>query len=291
MSGQPTAQELEAPQPASGRDHERRRNRRVGVSLQVCLRPLDFSDGSFEEVRTTLNASRSALYFFTKLDRYYKGMRLRITSPYGPFTGSGNWEDTGEIVRVHRKVDGFGVAVLLSSHRNLATADPLAQPPQRMNTGDLERRRDLRCSFIAPAELIDTRAGVRIQARTSDLSINGCYIDTLNPLPVGASVRLRIHKDNQLFDARASVSSQHPGSGMGLVFGELTPPQRAILETWLCESLVPPEPPPLTPLRPIKTVQPAGADESRTLRLIDTLVRKGVLTQSEATEILRDSDL
>src|SRR5438034_10493733 len=96
MSGQLTAQELEAPQPASGRDHERRRNRRVGVSLQVCLRPLEFSDGSFEEVRTTLNASRSALYFFTKLDRYYKGMRLRITSPYGPFTGSGNWERSEE---------------------------------------------------------------------------------------------------------------------------------------------------------------------------------------------------
>src|SRR5260370_4887488 len=175
MSGQPTAQELEAPQPASGRDHERRRNRRVGVSLQVCLRPLEFSDGSFEEVRTTLNASRSALYFFTKLDRYYKGMRLRITSPYGPFTGSGNWEDTGEVVRVHRKVDGFGVAVLLSSHRNLATADPLAQPPHRMNTGDRRRRRARPCSFIAPAGLIDTRAPVRSQARTPTLSATGCY--------------------------------------------------------------------------------------------------------------------
>ena len=63
---------------------ERRLNRRAGVSLQVRVRTADFQDGTFEEVRITQNASRKAIYFFTTLDRYYKGMRLYVASPYDP---------------------------------------------------------------------------------------------------------------------------------------------------------------------------------------------------------------
>ena len=274
--------EIETPQLASVPAQERRGKRRVGVSLELRIRPLEFSDGNLEEVRTTLNASRRALYFFTKLDRYYRGMRLRITSPYGPFAGSGNWEDTGEVVRVHRRGDGFGVAVLLLSSRHLAAADAHA--------GEAERRGDLRSSFIAPAELFDIRAGVRIQARTSDLSSNGCYIDTLNPFPVGTSVRLRIYKGDEVLDVQANVSAQHPGSGMGLVFRDMAPAYRSTLEYWLCETLAPSEPPLMAPSRVEKSAQADGTDGSRTIRLIRTLVRKGVLTQSEAIELLRDSD-
>ena len=100
MSERLTPREIKTPQPASVPAQERRGKRRVSVSLQLRIRPLEFSDRNFEEVRTTLNASRNALYFFTKLDHYYSGMRLRITSAYGPFAGSGNWEDTGKVVRV-----------------------------------------------------------------------------------------------------------------------------------------------------------------------------------------------
>ncbi len=290
MSERPPTREMETAQPACVPAGERRGKRRVGVSLQLRIRPLEFSDGNFEEVGTTLNASRNALYFFTRLDRYYRGMRLRITSPYGPFTGSGNWEDTGEVVRVHRRGDGFGVAVLLSPSSHLAMPGPHAGVTRPESGGDAERRGDLRCSFIAAAELIDMRAGVRIQARTSDLSWNGCYIDTLNPFPAGASVRLRIYKGNEFLDVQANVSSQHPGSGMGLVFRDIAPAYRSILECWLCESLAPSAPPPMA-LPPVeKAVKPDGTGDWRTSRLIDTLVRKGVLTHSEAIELLRDPD-
>jgi len=42
------------------------------------------------------------------------------------------------------------------------------------------------------------------------------------PLPVGAAVRLQIHRAGLILDALANVSARHAGSGMGLVFGELT---------------------------------------------------------------------
>lgn len=290
MSERPPAAQIETLQPACAPAGERRGKRRVGVSLELRIRPLEFSDGNFEEVGTTLNASRNALYFFTKLDRYYRGMRLRITSPYGPFAGSGNWEDTGEVVRVQRRGDGYGVAVLLSPSSHLGIPGPHTQVRRPESARDAERRGDMRCSFICPAELIDIRTGVRIQARTSDLSLNGCYIDTLNPFPVGTGVRLRIYKGNEFLDVQANVGSQHPGSGMGLVFRDIAPAYRSILECWLCESLAPSAPPPMALPRVQKTAQPDARDDSPTIRLIDTLVRKGVLTHSEAVELLRDSD-
>ena len=289
MSDRLTPREPETSQP-SVPAQERRGKRRVRVSLQLRIRPLEFSDGNFEEVQTTLNVSCSALYFFTKLDRYYKGMRLRIMSAYGPFAGSGSWEDTGEVVRVHHKGDGFGVAVLLSPSSHLAIAGRRTQVARPESARDAERRGNLRWSFVAPVELMDMRAGIRIQARTSDLSLNGCYIDTLNPFPVGTSVRLRISKGEEPFEVQAHVSSQHPGSGMGVVFRDIAPAYRSTLECWLCESLVPSEPPPMALPQVEKTAQSGAIDDSRTIRLIHTLVRKGVLTHSEAVGLLRDAD-
>jgi len=75
----------------------------------VRIRTADFNDGTFEEVKMTQNASRKALYFITQLDRYYKGMRVRVTSPYDPGAGAANLEQVGEVARVHRRADGCGV--------------------------------------------------------------------------------------------------------------------------------------------------------------------------------------
>src|SRR5260221_5364356 len=93
--------------------------RRAGISLQVRIRSADFNDGNFDEVRMTQSASRKAIYFFTELNRYYKGMRARVTSPYNPKEGAVNLEQIGEVARVHKRADGYGVAVLL-----LASAQP-----------------------------------------------------------------------------------------------------------------------------------------------------------------------
>src|SRR5260370_30011573 len=83
------------------------------------------------------------------------------------------------------------------------------------------------------------RTGSRIRARTSDLSMQGCYIDTLNPLPIGAAVRVQIHRREQVLDVLATVSSRHVGSGMGLVFADMPPAQREGDTNWLKEQPLP----------------------------------------------------
>ena len=273
--------------------------RRAGISLQIRIRSADFNDGNFDEVRLTQNASRKAIYFFTTLDRYYKGMRVRVTSPYDPSAGAANLELIGEIARVHRRDDGYGVAVALltglqqttqtitpSAHA-CALPQPASTPvPAAASTAPHNRRCRTRSPFIAPVEMVEMRTGSRIQARTSDLSAQGCYVDTLNPLPVGAAVQLQIHRASMTLDVLANVSSRHAGSGMGLVFGEITETQRAVVECWLGELGLPPR----TRFEDAfpQAKQAASSDTDCAARLVQVLVRKGLLNQSEATEVLRD---
>ena len=277
---------------------ERRQMRRAGISLQIRIRSADFNDGTFDEVRLTQNASRKSIYFFTKLDRYYKGMRVRVTSPYDPSAGAANLEQIGEVARVHRRDDGYGVAVALltglqqtiptsAPTKESAPVQPASTPaPAAASTAAHNRRCGARSPFIAPVEMIEMRTGSRIQARTSDLSAQGCYVDTLNPLPIGAAVRLQIHRAGMILDVLANVSARHAGSGMGLVFAEITETQRAVLEGWLGELGLPPRMRFEDAFAPAK--QATSPDADCAARLVQVLVRKGLLSQSEATEVLRD---
>jgi PilZ domain len=96
-----------------------------------------------------------------------------------------------------------------------------------------ERRLSPRFTFIASAEVLSESAGTRANARISDLSATGCYVDTINPLPNGALVKVKIFTESQQFEAPATVVYAHTHLGMGLIFRELPPASQAILQNWL----------------------------------------------------------
>jgi len=98
---------------------------------------------------------------------------------------------------------------------------------------DQERRRAPRYAFIASAEVLTDNTGSQLAARISDISATGCYVDTLNPLVGGTSVRLKIHTDTQVFEAPATVMYAHANLGMGLMFGEVPQNSRNVLQNWL----------------------------------------------------------
>jgi hypothetical protein len=98
-----------------------------------------------------------------------------------------------------------------------------------------ERRRAQRFSFIASTEVIDAASGAKFSVRTSDLSRIGCYIDMLNPFPVGAALLVRIAKEADHFEAAARVIYQVPGLGMGVTFTKMSASSQALLERWLTD--------------------------------------------------------
>src|SRR2546422_9130392 len=81
-----------------------------------------------------------------------------------------------------------------------------------------ERRSVPGYRFMARAMFTELSSGTRLAARTSELGLNGCYIDTLELFPIGTLVHLRILKDNGVFGTSGKVLYCHPGIGMGIVF-------------------------------------------------------------------------
>ena len=72
-----------------------------------------------------------------------------------------------------------------------------------------------------------------LTARTTNLSLFGCYVYTTDPFPVGTKVSLRILHGGANFAAFGKVVSSKPDSGMGIAFAEIGSSGQAILEKWL----------------------------------------------------------
>jgi hypothetical protein len=97
-----------------------------------------------------------------------------------------------------------------------------------------DKRSDPRIPFIADVEVTEVATGVRLNARTSDISRTGCYIDTLNPTPVKALVSVRLTHNGEELELPARIVYVSHGLGMGVRFDEdLSPAQLAVLNRWL----------------------------------------------------------
>jgi hypothetical protein len=102
----------------------------------------------------------------------------------------------------------------------------------------LEKRKvrsALRCSLVASAEVTDLKSKTRLSARISELAIGGCYVDALNPFPEGTIAKIKITRNRGVFETNAKVVYSQQDAGIGLVFTEIAPEQRSILEDWLAE--------------------------------------------------------
>jgi hypothetical protein len=102
-------------------------------------------------------------------------------------------------------------------------------------TGDSkpDKRRALRRTIFDSVQFTEVPSESVGKARISDLSLTGCYIDTINPLPVGTNIRVRLKLRGTSIEVPATVARVEPNMGMGVAFGELTPDQTALLEKWL----------------------------------------------------------
>src|SRR5437879_12205641 len=79
-----------------------------------------------------------------------------------------------------------------------------------------ERRRSQRFPFNADAEVLEPQSGTKIRGRVTDISLSGCYVDTLNPLLSSTPAQIRIVRGSKGVVAQASVAYCELGEGMGL---------------------------------------------------------------------------
>jgi len=86
---------------------------------------------------------------------------------------------------------------------------------------DAERRRFPRFPFVADVEISAVESKTKLQARLSDLSLDGCYLDTLHPPPLGTQLRLRVKAGEKSFECLGKVRFCAPGLGMGIEFARM----------------------------------------------------------------------
>jgi hypothetical protein len=99
-----------------------------------------------------------------------------------------------------------------------------------------QRRRNPRFAFIANAELFEPATQMRIATRVSELSMQGCYLDMLNPFPEETIALVKISVGNQAFETKVRVVYAHSNLGVGLVFVDLDAKNMEVLKSWIEEA-------------------------------------------------------
>lgn len=104
---------------------ELRRSRRAKISRTLRVRPSEPRDDHFEDLPTSINASKEGIFFTTRRNTYYPGMRVFVTFPYSSPHDPMNSEYVAQVVRVEKLPNGkFGVAVNLLMTVNYSASTP-----------------------------------------------------------------------------------------------------------------------------------------------------------------------
>jgi hypothetical protein len=97
--------------------------------------------------------------------------------------------------------------------------------------------RGLRFAFSASAEIApESSPTAFVTARVTEVSLRGCLLETSASFGMQLPVLLKIDHSGEHFEAEASVLYLKP-EGMGLLFREIKPQFRAVLQKWVLAAL------------------------------------------------------
>src|ERR1700730_195838 len=80
------------------------------------------------------------------------------------------------------------------------------------------RRKFVRHKISYPLELRDERVNTPLRVNATDVSGNGCYVETVMPLAVATALRVDLWIEEERLTASAVVRTRDPGVGMGIEF-------------------------------------------------------------------------
>jgi hypothetical protein len=107
------------------------------------------------------------------------------------------------------------------------------KPEERTQQKQDNRRRFARHKISFPIELRDERVNTPLRVNATDVSGNGCYVETVMPLPVATSLRVEFWIEEERLSASAVVRTRDPGVGMGIEFTGLPEDTKARFQVHL----------------------------------------------------------
>ena len=100
------------------------------------------------------------------------------------------------------------------------------------NGNQQERRQYPRVKISVPVEIHVEGSASPIRGSTSDLSLGGCYVETIFPFPVGTALDLKLQIETTL-PIDAIVVTCDPQVGNGMKFARMLPEDRKSLQAFL----------------------------------------------------------
>jgi len=107
--------------------------------------------------------------------------------------------------------------------------------PSELRASYSTQRTVPRYTFVAVTEIIESGSQACSLGKTTKISSKGCYVETVNPLPVGTALNMVISRVQGSFTTKGKVIYVHEGLGMGIVFIDPAEAQLQTLNAWLAE--------------------------------------------------------
>lgn len=89
-----------------------------------------------------------------------------------------------------------------------------------------DRRIKTRHACQLSAELYKEGSKVPHHCTLSDISADGCYVESTSPFPVGTVIEIVVRTNNVKLEIAGKVQTMHPGFGMGVEFAQKTQEQK-----------------------------------------------------------------
>jgi hypothetical protein len=110
---------------------------------------------------------------------------------------------------------------------------PEMKTDERRPASNDNRRRFARHRISFPVEMRDERVNTPLRVNATDISGNGCYVETAMPLPVGTVLRVDLWIGESRVSPSALVRTRDPGVGMGVEFTGLSDDDKVRLQQHL----------------------------------------------------------
>lgn len=170
--------------------------------------------------------------------------------------------------------DGFGQGP------DILSPEPVPATPAQAEAGgdpEGERRRYPRYPCSGGVQLSKDGTGVPLLVKLADISLGGCYVETLSPLPLQTNVGLVIQIGDLEIRGRGKVRTSYPSVGNGIAFTQMSADDWLLLHQLVARLAA------ATPRQVTASATPAvQTDTTPPLEaLLQLLEKKGVLTRDE----------
>ena len=96
----------------------------------------------------------------------------------------------------------------------------------------IEHRQYPRFPARVSVEIHSDESEAPLRCSTSDISLGGCYIESMYPFPVGTSLELKLHLEETLL-LMGKVVTCYPQVGNGIQFTRILPEDHELLSKFL----------------------------------------------------------